>query len=235
MRNGFNDLVEIRQTPIMPDQMSSKIATFRRIKGWNQTEFGERLGVTQGTVSRWEKGAKPEPEMLVAIARELGLSVEQLVGAEGLAGKLRPLGPAIHIKGEVAAGRWVDAYEWPPDEWEVFTGRPDLVAEIDHRFGLLVQGDSMDEIYPAGTIIECVSVFGHAEAFAGRRVVIVRKRKSDHCLEATVKELVDIGGVLWARPRSSNPEHEAFRLDKPGDDIDEVRIIAVVVASTRLE
>lgn len=235
MRNRFPEIEACGLWRDMPTPMSTKIANFRRVKGWNQTELAERLGVTQGTVSRWEKGAQPEPDMLVAIARELGITVEELVGADGIAGRLRSLGPTIFVKGEVAAGRWVDAYEWPRDEWEGFTGRPDLVAEIDHRFGLLVQGDSMNEIYPSGTIIECVSVFGHAEVMPGRRVVIVRRRSADNCLEATVKELVEIDGVMWARPRSSNPSHEAFRLDAPGAGITEVRIVAVVVAAIRME
>lgn len=193
------------------------------------------LGATQSTVSRWERGAKPEPDMLVAIAQQLGVSVEQLMNSDSLVSDVRAIGPTLYVKGTVAAGLWREAFEEHPDEWETFTGRADVSASNEHRFGLRVSGDSMDEIYPSGTIVECVSVFGHIEAHIGRRVIIIRKRLSDQCYEATVKELVDIEGVLWARPRSSNPAHQAFRLDQPQQDIEEVRIVAVVVSSIRPE
>lgn len=108
-------------------------------------------------------------------------------------------------------------------------------ADIAHRFGLKIEGDSMDELYPDGTIVECVSVFGHAEIAPGKRVVVVRQRK-DGLFEATVKELAeDDEGKLWAVPKSSNPAHQSISLTDPEDGIIETRIAAVVVASHRPE
>lgn len=134
----------------------------------------------------------------------------------------------------MAAGEWVEAYEWPHSEWEEFTGRGNVDALTEHRFGLRVVGDSMDQIYPEGTIVECVSVFGRAEIASGKKVVIVRKRV-DELVEATVKELVEINGKMWARPKSSNPVHQAFDLSNPGEGIASIRIAAVVVSSVREE
>ena len=130
-------------------------------------------------------------------------------------------GPRLFVKGQVAAGQWLEAFEWPESEWVALSGRSDINADLRHRFFLRVAGDSMDEIYPDGTYIECVSVFGHVEPRPGRRVVVTRKR-NDQLVEATVKELVEIKGQLWLVPRSSNPTHQAFRLDDPGPDIEEV-------------
>jgi len=45
----------------------------------NQTEFGERVGVGQSTVVRWEKGAAPRPENLLALAKLADASIEQLI------------------------------------------------------------------------------------------------------------------------------------------------------------
>ncbi len=215
----------------MTSDISGKIVTFRRREGINQAEFGERVGVTQGTVSRWEKGANPEPDMLAAIARTIGLSVDELISADGFIRNIRPLGPTLCVKGAVAAGQWVEAFEWPEEDWLTFTGRADVTAEVDHRFGLRVEGDSMNEIYPEGTIVECVSVFGRSEAAPGKRIVILRKREADLSYEATVKEFVEIDGVPWAKPRSKNPAHQAFRLDDPEQGIIEVKVIAVVVSA----
>jgi SOS-response transcriptional repressor LexA len=163
----------------------------------------------------------------------LGLELEDLFAAEGSFMPMR-LGPQLSIKGSVAAGKWSEAYEWPEDDWQTFTGRADLTANTTHRFGLKVMGDSMDEIYPEGTIIECVSLFGNAEATPGKNVVVVRTR-ADSLVEATVKQLVEINGELWLTPRSRNPSHQSYRLGDEVDGIIETSIIAVVVASVRLE
>lgn len=170
---------------------------------------------------------------LKKLTRALGLDLEDLFTADG---KLMPmrLGPQLSIKGSVAAGEWCEAYESPEDDWQTFTGRPDLTANITHRFGLKVMGDSMDEIYPEGTIIECVSLFGNAEATPGKNVVVVRTR-ADSLVEATVKQLVEINGEMWLTPRSRNPAHQSYRLGDEVNGIIETRIIAVVVASVRLE
>lgn len=165
------------------------------------------------------------------LADALGMAIEEFFTADV---SETALGPKLFVKGEVAAGQWCDAFEWAATEWQSFTGRPDVTADITYRFGLRVCGDSMDEIYPEGTIIECVSLFGRAEAVPGKNVVVVRKR-DDQMIEATVKHLVEIDGSWWLRPRSTNPAHQAYRLDEAQPGIIETRIVAVVVSSVRKE
>lgn len=145
-----------------------------------------------------------------------------------------PAGPKIYLKGEVAAGAWLDAFEWPHDDWQAMTGRPDVLADPQHRFFLRVKGDSMDQVYPDGSLIECVNTFARIEPKPGRNVVILRTR-SDQRVEATVKEMVEIDGKMWFVPRSSNPAHQAFSVDAVDPDIEEMRIAAVVVSSVRPE
>ena len=168
---------------------------------------------------------------LQKLAENLGVTLDRLI-SEDLSDTFA--GPSLHVKGVVAAGRWVEAYEDPAPDWEVMTGRPDVRAPVSHRFFLRVEGDSMDEVYPPGSYIECVSLFGGAEATEGRRVVVMRQRE-DLMVEATVKELVQINGETWFVPRSSNPAHQAFKATDGGEGIDEVRILAVVVGSVRPE
>lgn len=145
------------------------------------------------------------------------------------------MGPTLYIKGIVAAGTWGEAMEVAESEWEPFTGRSDVAALPRDRFGLRVEGDSMNQLYPPGTILECVSVFGHIEIEPGKRVIVLRER-TDGKVEATVKELVEDNDELWLVPRSTNPAHQAFKLDDSGDpEIVETRITAIVVASIRQE
>jgi SOS-response transcriptional repressor LexA len=209
----------------------------RKRVGVGAKPLAKRAGLGETTVRDIEKGYSKDFQIgtLAKIAAELGVSLPELFqDGDGFAGNRIALGPTLPVRGEVAAGVWRDAIEFPEDDWQTFTGRPDISAPLDHRFGLRVYGDSMNLIYPHGTIVECVSVFGGAEVIPGKRVVVIRQR-ADLEYEATVKELVEQGGRLWAVPRSSNPEFQAFPLDTNEPGIVETRISAIVVASVRLE
>ncbi len=215
----------------MPMGYLDKIAQLRKRRGWTQGDLAERVGVEQPTVQRWENGKRePSFDQLFALARVLEVTPASLIDPSIAA----PLGPQLFVKGEVAAGVWREAIETPESEWQTFTGRADITANVEHRFGLRVVGDSMNLVYPPGTIVECVSVFGHVEVRPGRRVVIIRENEDGQC-EATVKELVEQDGALWAVPRSTNFAHQPVRLDHPEPGIRETRIGAVVVASVRPE
>lgn len=216
----------------MPVGYSETIAILRKRLGMTQADLAERLDVEQPTVQRWEAGSRePNISKMVQIAEVLGVELSDLFGKHTVV----PIGPKLYVKGQVAAGLWQEATEWEEDDWQTFTGRPDVTAELVHRFGLRVDGKSMDLIYPPGTIIECVSTFGHIEPTPGRRVIIIRER-DDHKYEATVKELMQDGdGRLWAVPRSSDPSFLPISLSEPEPGIIESRIAAIVVGSYRPE
>jgi transcriptional regulator with XRE-family HTH domain len=208
-----------------------QLKALRKKRGLSQADLAELIGVEQPTIQRWESGKRmPDLESLQSLARTLGVTAGTLLDGDAL----MSVGPTLFIKGEVAAGVWRVAAEWPESDWQTFTGRNDVRAKAEHRFGLRVLGDSMDLLYPPGTIVECISVFGHAEAVPGRRVVILRKNDRQE-YEATVKELVEQDGKLWAVPRSHNPAHRPIDLSEPEPGILETRIVAVVVASIRPE
>lgn len=208
-----------------------ELQVLRKKRGMSQARLAELVGVEQPTIQRWEKGTRlPDLDSLHRLATVLGVSPGALL--EG--GAIVPVGPTLWIKGEVAAGVWQSAEEWPEQDRRAFTGSPSVTANVEHRFGLIVRGDSMDLLYPPGTIVECVSVFGRAEIAPGKRVVIIRKNDRQE-YEATVKELVEQDGKLWAVPRSSNPAHRPIDLGEPEPDILETRVAAIVVASIRPE
>jgi transcriptional regulator with XRE-family HTH domain len=216
---------------LMPVGYQEQLKTLRKKRGLSQAQLAELVGVEQPTIQRWESGSRmPDLDNLQMLARALGTTPGSLLDGDSVVS----IGPTLFIKGSVAAGVWQAAAEWPESDWQTFTGRSDVDASIEHRFGLRVVGDSMDLLYPHGSIIECVSTFGRAEALPGRRVVIVRKNDLQE-YEATVKELVEQDGDVWAVPRSTNPAHRPFKINEPEEGILETRIVAVVVASIRPE
>ena len=55
------------------------ICELREKKGLSQSQLGERLGVTNKAVSRWENGgAYPSTELMLPLAKELGVTIEDL-------------------------------------------------------------------------------------------------------------------------------------------------------------
>jgi phage repressor protein C with HTH and peptisase S24 domain len=198
----------------------------------------EAMGVSPATYAQHENGTRGFPASRAErYGRFFRVAPEWLLyGRQKSEGEFSPLGPQLFVKGEAAAGQWKEAWEFEPDDWEVFTGRADVSAPIRERFGLRIVGESMNEVYPHGSVIECVAYSGDYEIPSGKRVVVKRTR-FDGTIETTVKELIRTEeGTVWLRPRSTNPEFRAFRGDEPDDpDIASIEIIGAVVASIRPE
>ena len=61
------------------------IAVLRKEKGMTQGQLGEKLGVTNKTVSRWENGNyMPDVEMLSLLSKEFGVTINELIIGERL-------------------------------------------------------------------------------------------------------------------------------------------------------
>lgn len=201
----------------------------REALGLSQEDMAERLGCSISMVSRWEAGKSNIPsERLPDIARAYECRISDIFQDED--GPIVPLGPTIPIRGKAAAGVWAEAWDMT-DEGMTMMGRPDIGAPMRDRFGVIVEGDSMNIRYPSGTLLECVAFYANVEIASGKRVVVQRRRLNGE-FEVTVKEyLIDEDGVEWLVPRSTNPSFQQFRVDNPGEDIDEVQIIGIVVGA----
>ena len=68
------------------ERIGSFLASLRRERGLTQEALGEKLGVTNKTVSRWEKGNYlPPAEMLKALSEFYGVSINEILSGERLA------------------------------------------------------------------------------------------------------------------------------------------------------
>ena len=64
--------------------MNERIKLLRKALELNQTDFGARIGVKQGTVAAYESGARvPLDSVVVSICREFGVSESWLLSGEG--------------------------------------------------------------------------------------------------------------------------------------------------------
>lgn len=61
------------------------IATLRKEKDLTQEQLGEKLGVTNKTISRWENGNyMPDIEILSLLSKEFDVSINELISGERL-------------------------------------------------------------------------------------------------------------------------------------------------------
>lgn len=64
-------------------ELHEKLAMLRKNSGYSTRELGEKLGVSQSSVSLWEKGARrPDMGTLVKIANLYGVSTDYLLGSK---------------------------------------------------------------------------------------------------------------------------------------------------------
>jgi transcriptional regulator with XRE-family HTH domain len=59
--------------------LGEQITHYRKLRGWTQTDLAEKLDVKPSHISRWENDkVRPHSDTLQAIARALGVSIDEL-------------------------------------------------------------------------------------------------------------------------------------------------------------
>lgn len=71
------------EPPAGQTALGRRIQWLRRRKGLERSELAERLGVSRQRVGNWERGGNtPSVASLPALARELGVTIDELVTGE---------------------------------------------------------------------------------------------------------------------------------------------------------
>lgn len=64
--------------------MNERIRELRKALGLNQTEFGEKIGIKQGSIAGYESGARtPIDSVILSMCREFNVNEEWLRTGEG--------------------------------------------------------------------------------------------------------------------------------------------------------
>lgn len=219
--------------------LAAKIRMLRKARRLTQAEFADALDMetTQATISRWETGSVPEGLAIAALAKYAGVSVEDFLGGESLeqssASQSSPPIHKIRVIGAVSAGIWRERVHWLEDEvYEMEVGPPPYPGI--ERFGLVVEGFSMDKLFPPGTELDCLRIPFNGSGLAPKPgdLVIVERRKGDLC-ETTCKRLaIDDAGDYVLLAESTKPEFQEpihiGRPDKAHFEDSEAIVIAIV-------
>lgn len=128
-------------------ELGHRIRGLRKQKGLTQQEFAARLGVTQPTVHRWEKGAfTPDDKMLEVLSDLAGVPT-----AVFRYGEIRVGRRMIPVSGHVGAGGEVLAVNDPSAG-----GAEEVEAPPDsglYMVAVKVRGDAMLPVYADGDIL----------------------------------------------------------------------------------
>lgn len=228
--------------------MANRVKELREERGWSLDELGARMGgVSRQQVWKLEKAANLRETWLTRLASAFGVPLSDVIAQPNGRPVIRDVVPfqqiavdqipvaVILLKGEVQAGAWREAAEWPPSEWE-----PVMIPQLrEHRnldlFALRVRGRSMDLVFAPDSLIVCASVFSPQVSIKDGDYVVVRRKGAHGFVEQTCKQLEILpngSSRLW--PRSSAPEfQEALVVSEPDED-EEVSIVAVVLSATRI-
>jgi len=85
-RTSLNATIFIeRRDNLNQQKIGEFIAELRKEKEMTQAELGEKLGVTNKTISRWENGNyMPDISLMQFLCEELGISINEFLSGERL-------------------------------------------------------------------------------------------------------------------------------------------------------
>lgn len=218
---------------------SERLRQARKKAGFESaTEAAERFGWQVPAYRHHENGTRNfGPDAAKKYGRAFKVKPGWLLCWEGVDDQAPAEAPEdnrLVVNAAVEAGVWRQTEEWNDERTFVIEERPSPVPGVK-RFGLVVEGRSMDEVYEPGTVLDCVSIFRNGVQPETGDHVIVERVRPDGLRELTVKEYVEEGGRFFLLPRSTRPEFQGRMeighpsLDHIGDD--RVEVIGFVVGA----
>ena len=197
----------------------NRIKLLRQQFNIGQKTLASEIGVSQPTISDWEKGnTSPNSENAIKLANLFGVSVDYLMGHtarnyEHAKGR----GIKIPVLGHVPAGLPIEAVEEILDYEEI---TPEL-AQRGEFFALKIRGDSMEPL-----IMDSDVVIVHQQPDAN---------SGDICIlcvngyDATCKRIQKMDNGILVIPQ--NPSHNAVFFDNNSKD--KLTILGIVIEVRR--
>ena len=228
--------------------MNVNLRKIRKQQGLGQDVVAERSGFSISQISRWETGASNIPsDKLSILAASYGCSVKDIFDEDET---LISFAPSSNVKsvddnpellevvGFVSAGIWREREEL--DVGDRYTVPANTKAYSGYKRAILmVDGHSMNLVFPHGTALTVVYTEGDLVEPVHNDYVIVR-RNLNGLHETTVKKLVMLeDGNRELRCESDRPEFaDPVYVGKPDKDHitdDGIEIIAIVLTATEIK
>lgn len=228
---------------IPADASPEKRAMLKRIKeGLDEKELSPqaaslKAGLGKDVIRDLFRKSKTMPtiDTVAALAPVLSMPPETLAWGKNRRRALTKT-LAMPVRGEVAAGLWLEISGSDEPEFESFAVPFHVDYPPDAQYGLIVRGTSINRQAQPGDILQCLDVgISGATPQENELVIVERRRAQAGQKEVTAKvyrrkgpiiELVpDSTDERWSEPLVLDPRH--------AKDDEEIAIIAIVIGTYR--
>lgn len=233
------------------ETLNARLKALREQSGLSVRALATLLDVPPSTYAAYEDAKKfKKPIIPLGLAKKLadamaplGVDRAEVMGLAGLTGEFSSLNVRsdatdddeewVEVAGQVEAGAWRAQTEWPASErYLVRFGKSRYPNE--QRFGLRMEGLSMNRTILPGSDLECLWVkFSPVPPKPGDLVIV--ERHMHDLVELTCKRLAMDGEDYILLCESTEPEFQApIMIGRPDDSMfvdDEIRVVGIVLSA----
>ena len=196
----------------------NKIREARDAKGWTQQDLADRMGTTQQTIQRYEKGTRNiKASVLAQLSEVLDVTVAYLLG---MGERDTPQVDAVNVPlySSISAGKPLEM----SDAEAMYPIPIDVCDRWPNAFLLRVEGESMNRILPNG----CYALIDpHTVIDYDGQPYALHVGMSD----AAIRRVRRLAYGLELLPDSTNPSFERQTIDPADQDAPSLSIIGRVV------
>jgi transcriptional regulator with XRE-family HTH domain len=230
--------------------LSRRLRETRRRLRLKQGELAEKLGVTQGTISRWENGGQsPDMSAMMKLAEIAGIAdtVRFALDDEEHPFRTSDWGLQVHVIGRIAEDLWLEDPEW--DESQRFQVQiPTLPKWEEYRIeGFLVGDYNTDPVYPKESIVFIANLYKAKVELMHDDVVVVERSDNRGLYEMTLRKVFitakrEMYLILLSEDPSAGKNFKVVETGElPGEDAPDLTCVTLdsirglVLASFRID
>lgn len=209
----------------MKPENTNRLAQVRDHAGMTQQQVAAAIGVTTTGYQNWEYGNTPiKATALRELAKLFGCTTDYLLNISDIKVAVPSAARMLPVFGSISAGTPREALT----QSDVMHETPErLYLEHERSFWLTVSGNSMNRLFPDGSLV----LIDPDEEVRNGDVAVVFVNGDD----ATLKRVYFEGDAIRLHPESYDPEYRDRVIDSSDPDAPEVRIIGKAVSYTAPE
>lgn len=206
----------------MKPENINRLAQVRDHAGMTQQQVAAAIGVTTTGYQNWEYGNTPiKATALRELAKLFGCTTDYLLNISDIKVAVPSATRMLPVFGSISAGTPREALT----QSDVMHETPErLYLEHERAFWLTVSGNSMNRLFPDGSLV----LIDPDEEVRNGDIAVVFVNGDD----ATLKRVYFEGNAIRLHPESYDPEYRDRVIDPSDPDAPEVRIIGKAVSYT---
>lgn len=140
------------------ERVGNFLSELRRKKGLSQEQLGEKIGVTNKTISRWETGKYlPPVDALEALSNFYGITINEILSGKSLSAEEFKKSAEENLKDTLSTSAFTikDKIEFYKSKWKK-----------DHAMGMIIEVILIGAVIITGIVLNnIVLIFGLMAAF----------------------------------------------------------------------